>query len=55
MALTGFLSCSTSVLARIAERRPRTVAELEAISGVGDQKAERFGDAFLAILADTGD
>jgi ATP-dependent DNA helicase RecQ len=44
------LNCATSTLAKIAEQRPRTLAELERITGMGPQKAERFGEAFLAIL-----
>jgi ATP-dependent DNA helicase RecQ len=46
------LSCSHSTLARIAETRPRNLVELERIGGMGPQKAERFGAAFLAILAE---
>jgi len=44
------LSCTQSTLRHIAERRPRDLAALERISGVGPQKAERFGAAFLDIL-----
>jgi ATP-dependent DNA helicase RecQ len=46
------LSCAQATLRAIVERRPRTLAELEAIAGVGPQKAERFGPAFLALLAE---
>ncbi|MDQ2066498.1 DNA helicase RecQ [Xinfangfangia sp. CPCC 101601] len=44
------LSCNNSTLRQIAERRPRSLPELEAVQGMGAQKAERFGAAFLAIL-----
>jgi ATP-dependent DNA helicase RecQ len=44
------LNCAHSTLAKIAEQRPRTLAELERIQGMGPQKTERFGEAFLAIL-----
>jgi ATP-dependent DNA helicase RecQ len=44
------LSCSHSTLRAIAERRPSTLAELQAIPGMGEQKTERFGAAFLAVL-----
>ncbi|MCF1708104.1 DNA helicase RecQ [Tabrizicola sp. J26] len=44
------LSCTQSTLRKIAETRPRTLAELERISGVGQMKAERFGAAFLAAI-----
>jgi ATP-dependent DNA helicase RecQ len=46
------LNCTHATLAKIAELRPRTIAELEGIIGMGPQKAERFGAAFLAILDD---
>jgi ATP-dependent DNA helicase RecQ len=44
------LTCTTATLAKIAEQRPRSLPELERIAGMGPQKAERFGAAFLAIL-----
>ncbi|GAB1365034.1 DNA helicase RecQ [Rhodobacter sp.] len=44
------LSCTLSTLRHIAERRPRSLGELEQVQGMGPQKAERFGPAFLAIL-----
>lgn len=46
------LDCTSLTLAKIAESRPRTLAELERIPGMGPQKAERFGEAFLRILHD---
>jgi len=44
------LSCTHSTLRLIAERKPRSLAELERIQGMGPQKAERFGPAFLDII-----
>jgi ATP-dependent DNA helicase RecQ len=46
------LNCTHATLAKIAEERPRILAELERIQGMGPQKTERFGAAFLAILAE---
>lgn len=46
------LSCTQGTLRAVAERRPRTLVELERIQGMGPARAERFGPAFLAILAD---
>lgn len=43
------LSCSASLLARIAKRKPRSIQELSQI--LGEQKANRFGTAFLDVLA----
>ena len=48
------LACAPATLAKIVEARPRSVAELEAIPGMGPQKAARFGPVFLSILADEG-
>ena len=42
------MSCSTSVLAKVAGQRPTTVEALTRI--IGEEKAERFGPAFLEIL-----
>ncbi len=44
------LSCTHSTLRQIAERRPSTLAELDRIQGMGGQKTERFGEAFLDVL-----
>ncbi|MFN6007244.1 MAG: DNA helicase RecQ, partial [Paracoccaceae bacterium] len=43
-----YLSCTHSTLRAIAERRPSTLGEMAAIQGMGEQKVERFGAAFLA-------
>jgi ATP-dependent DNA helicase RecQ len=44
------LSCTHSTLRQIAERRPLTIEALERVPGMGPQKAERFGAAFLDVL-----
>lgn len=46
-----YLSCTATTLRHIAERRPGDLTELERMPGMGPQKAERFGAAFLDILA----
>ncbi len=46
-----YLNCTSSTLSKIAQQRPRTLAELEAMQGVGTKKAERFGVAFLDLIA----
>jgi ATP-dependent DNA helicase RecQ len=47
-----YLSCTHATLRQIAERRPQTLADLERISGMGAQKVERFGAAFLQAIRD---
>ena len=46
------LSCSHSTLRQIAELRPGSLSDLDRISGMGGPKTERFGAAFLQVLAD---
>jgi ATP-dependent DNA helicase RecQ len=48
--LGKYLSCNHTTLARIASERPASLTELEGIQGMGRQKTERFGPAFLDIL-----
>jgi ATP-dependent DNA helicase RecQ len=45
------LSCTNSTLRQIAERRPKTLDALERLPGMGPQKTERFGAAFLDVIA----
>jgi ATP-dependent DNA helicase RecQ len=49
-----YLSCTHSTLKQIAERRPSCKDSLERITGMGAQKVDRFGDAFLDVLRDAG-
>ncbi|MGR3455094.1 DNA helicase RecQ [Pseudooceanicola sp.] len=46
------LSCSASLLAKVAEQRPADEAGLTRI--LGDRRAERFGAAFLDVLRAAG-
>jgi len=40
-----------ATLAQMAAERPETLAELAQINGVGAAKLERYGEAFLAVIA----
>ena len=40
-----------TTLIALAELRPRTMADLLVVPGMGKTKSERYGAAFLAILA----
>jgi len=42
-------------LAAISRNRPKTLAELKAIDGIGDGKCEKFGAAFMNCLAEPSD
>ncbi len=46
------LSCSASLLARVASTRPRDVGEMARL--IGEKRAERFGTAFLDVLRAAG-
>ncbi len=51
---TGFdtyLNCTSATLSKIAQMRPRSLAELENIQGMGAKKTNRFGAAFLDVIA----
>jgi ATP-dependent DNA helicase RecQ len=51
--LPAYCVFSNSTLRHIAARRPRTPAEMLAVSGVGPAKMDKYGDAFLEILTDS--
>ncbi|HET7488925.1 MAG TPA: ATP-dependent DNA helicase UvrD2 [Acidimicrobiales bacterium] len=50
----AYLIFHDATLAAVAEARPSTREELLALPGLGPVKAERYGDALLALLAAAG-
>ncbi|THD85741.1 DNA helicase RecQ [Aliigemmobacter aestuarii] len=46
------LSLSQSALRKIAEARPSTLSDLDRVGDLGPAKLERFGPAFLAVIAE---
>ncbi|MEL6476947.1 MAG: RecQ family ATP-dependent DNA helicase, partial [Pseudomonadota bacterium] len=50
-----YLSCSKPTLASIARERPRTRDALAQIPGMGEQRVERFGPAFLNLIDAAGE
>ena len=48
--IPAYIICTNATLLDMAARRPRTIEELLEVSGIGQAKAERFGDAFLKEL-----
>ena len=51
-SVPAYVVFNDKTLAAIAERRPATIVELSTISGVGESKLERYGEAVLAVLAE---
>ncbi|WP_148613958.1 ATP-dependent DNA helicase UvrD2 [Nocardioides rubriscoriae] len=47
-----FMVFSNATLEAVAERRPQTPQALLAISGIGPDKLDRYGDEVLSLLAD---
>ena len=47
----AYVVFSDATLAEMAARRPATQTELLDVSGVGQAKLERYGDAFLEAIA----
>jgi ATP-dependent DNA helicase RecQ len=48
----AYVVFSDATLAEMAARRPVTHADLLEVNGVGKAKLERYGDAFLALIAE---
>ena len=44
------MSCTQTTLRQIAEKRPANLLELDRIQGMGAQKTDRFGAAFLSVI-----
>jgi ATP-dependent DNA helicase RecQ len=48
----AYVVFSDATLAEMAARKPATHAELLEVNGIGQTKLERYGDAFLAVVAE---
>ncbi len=48
----AYVVFSDATLAEMAARRPATSSELLEVNGVGTTKLERYGEAFLAVIAE---
>jgi len=49
--LPVYAVCTNEQLAAIARQRPGTLAALQAIDGIGDGKAQRYGPPLMGLLA----
>jgi len=47
----AYVVFSDATLAEMAARKPATEADLLEVGGVGQTKLERYGDAFLEVIA----
>jgi len=52
-AVAAFIIFHDTTLEAIAERRPRTIAELRRVPGVGPTKLDRYGDDVIGVIAST--
>jgi DNA helicase-2/ATP-dependent DNA helicase PcrA len=50
LKVPAYVVFTDATLTALAERAPRTLTEVAAISGVGAQKLDRYGAAVLAVL-----
>jgi len=50
-AIPVYAICTNEQLAAMAESRPASISELTAIEGIGDAKADKYGQAFLDVIA----
>ena len=53
-AIPVYAVCTNEQLAEMAKARAATLADLKKINGLGDVKAEKYGETFLATIRDTG-
>ena len=50
-AVPAYVILHDSTLAELARRRPRALADLAVVPGIGARKLERYGDALLGVIA----
>ena len=49
-SVPAYVIFSNATLADMAEKAPRSLSELLEVSGVGERKASRYGEAFLRTI-----
>jgi DNA helicase-2/ATP-dependent DNA helicase PcrA len=52
-AVAAFIVFHDSTIEAIAERRPRSIAELRRVPGVGPTKLDRYGEEIIGVVATT--
>jgi superfamily II DNA helicase RecQ len=53
-SLPAYCILNSKTIGEIAKRRPTTEAELQLISGIGDKKRVKYGEAILALVQSYG-
>ena len=53
-AIAPFIVFHDSVIEAIAERRPRSIAELRRVPGIGQTKLDRYGEEILGVVVREG-
>ena len=51
-SVPAYVIFSNATLADMAEKAPRSFSELLEVSGIGERKASRYGEAFLKAIED---
>ena len=54
-SLPSYCIFNNATLAEMAKLRPRSLADLRAVSGVGEAKLAKYGDGFLRVIKTGGD
>jgi ATP-dependent DNA helicase RecQ len=52
-AVAAYIIFHDTTIEAIAARRPRTIAELRRVPGVGPTKLDRYGDEVIGVIAST--
>jgi superfamily II DNA helicase RecQ len=52
--IAAFIVFHDSTIEAIAERRPRSIAELRRVPGIGPVKLDRYGEEIVGVVARTG-
>ena len=53
-AVAPFIVFHDSTIEAIAERRPRSIADLRRVPGVGPTKLDRYGEEIIAVVVSEG-
>ncbi|WP_342590587.1 HRDC domain-containing protein [Lactococcus raffinolactis] len=52
LAIPPFMVFSDQVLMNLADAKPLSLSDMLNVSGIGEKKADQFGQAFLKVIQD---